>query len=88
MYFFVDLKDQAITAHSSLANAAKTAHIKLTGQPLPQGVDPVHEVKKLFDGNGILLNISGAFESIENSEGKAAQELAGDFKRAVDRFYE
>ena len=86
MYFFVDIKDQTITARPSLGAAAKVA-IEKIGGVLPKGTDPVKTASALLGDRGLLLNLSGAFESIAESEGIAAQELATQYREALDTYH-
>lgn len=87
MYFNVDSADLTITAHKSLGDAARAALKKLSVD-LPPGKDPVKLAKKAAGNRLVMLNASGAFESIANSDNLAAQELAADFKTALDKLYE
>lgn len=87
MYFFVDTEDKSVTAFQKLSVAAKAALEKI-GVDYPSGGDPVAIANEHLGDRGILLNISGAFEAIEDSEGEAAQELAHDFRVAINAFYE
>lgn len=85
MYFFVDSKDQSIIAFGTLGEAARAAFLKVTGCDMPDGIDPVSAANKELGDRGALLNISAAFESVEESE--EAQELAKSFRVAVNRYY-
>ena len=86
MYFLIDSKDQEVTAHKNNGLAARSALNKLNITP-PAGADPVKAANDVMGDRMAILNISGAFDAISNSDDRAAQELAGDFKRAVDGLY-
>lgn len=86
MYFNVDSSDRTITAHKSLGDAARAALKKLNVE-LPANADPVKLAKNAAGDRLVMLNTSGAFESIAHSDDRAAQELAEDFKNALDKLY-
>lgn len=86
MYFIVDSADRAITAHKSLGDAARAALKKLNVE-LPANADPVKLAKQVAGDRLVMLNASGAFDAIAHSDDRAAQELAADFKAALDKLY-
>ncbi len=87
MYFFIDTADQHVSAHKTMGDAARAA-LKKLNKTIPSGADPVKPAKAALVDRGVLLNLSGAFASIAQSEGQAAQELAQDFEQAVTALYE
>lgn len=87
MFFLVDTKMQAVTAHKKLGEAARHA-LALAVVPLSEGADPVKAFNQLEGQRFVILNLSGAFESISDSDDQAAQELAKQFQHAVDTLYE
>jgi hypothetical protein len=86
MYFTADSKDQKITAHKSLGEAAK-AVLKKLNIKLSTGEDPVKIAREHAGDRLIMLNTSSAFESIANSDDQAAQELAASYKAAIDKMF-
>jgi len=86
MYFTADSKDQEITAHKSLGEAAK-AVLKKINVKLPAGADPVKLAREHAGDRLVMLNTSSAFESIANSDDQAAQELAASYKAAIDKLF-
>lgn len=86
MYFTADSKDQKITAHKSLGEAAK-AILKKLNISLPAGADPVKLAREHAGDRLIMLNTSSAFESIADSDDQAAQELAAKYKAAIDKMF-
>ena len=86
MFFYVDVATQKVSAFKKLSEAARFG-LSIIGEQCPAGCDPVKLANEKLKDNGLLLNISGAFESIAESEGPAAQELANDFKAAIDNYY-
>ena len=86
MYFYIDLKQQTVKAFFKQGMAARYG-LELFGAPLPAGDDPVKKANKVIEGRGLIVGLSGAFESIAESGDAAAQELAADFARAVDELY-
>lgn len=86
MYFLIDSQDQAITAHKSMGAAARTL-LNTVGASLERGVDPVKRANELAGDRLIMLNLSGAFDAISQSDDTAAQELAAGFKMAIDEMY-
>ena len=87
MYFFVDAATNEIDAFQKLSVAAKTA-LKVLEVDCPAGADPVKLANEKLGERGVLLNVSGAFEAISESDDRAAQELALKFKEALDKYYE
>jgi len=86
MYFNVDSADRTITAHKSLGDAARTVLKKLNVE-LADNADPVKLAKEAAGDRLVMLNASGAFDAIAHSDDRAAQELAADFKTALDKLY-
>ena len=87
MYFFIDTKDQTIKAFYKMGDAARFALDKI-GHPLPVNSAPVKVFHDQYKDSAAILNLSAAFESISESEEPAATELAEQFKRAVDDYYQ
>jgi hypothetical protein len=87
MYFFADSKDQTVVAFLSMGAAAK-AVLKKLNVTLSPGTDPVKLAQEELGDRGWILNLSGAFEAIAESDDQAAQELASQFKQAVEQYYE
>lgn len=87
MYFYIDLKSQTVKAFFKLGVASKYA-LGLFGAPLAAGEDPVKKARGVIEGQGLIVSLTGAFESIAESDDTAAQELAADFARAVDELYD
>jgi hypothetical protein len=87
MFFFIDRFDQVQTveAFPSLEKLARHVLGKL-GVSLELGVDPVTLAQKNLGNRGRVVNLSGAFKMIANTEGQAAQELALQFQQALDRY--
>lgn len=86
MYFAIDTKTQSVIGYKTLGEAARGA-IKGLGEKF-EGDDPVALFHKVnLDSRYVLLNLSGAFEAISESDDLAAQELAVSFKLAVDNYY-
>ena len=85
MYFYIDLKSQTVKAFFKCGVASKYA-LGLLGVPLAAGEGPV-KVRGAIEGRGLIVSLSGAFESIAESGDTAAQELAAGFARAVDELY-
>jgi hypothetical protein len=87
MYFTVDTANQSVIASRSLGAAARVALKKLS-VPYLQGDDHVALFRQVNpDERFALLNLSGAFESVSESDDQAAQELAASFKQAIDHYY-
>lgn len=86
MYFLVDSKTQTVTAYKKLGDAVRTALATLN-VTLKQDSDPVKIFNELKSERFAALNLASAFESISESDDKAAQELAKQFQQAVDSFY-
>lgn len=72
-------------AFSKRGEAARAALTKL-GIDVPFG-DPVKPAMEALGDRGVILNLARAFESIELSDDKAAQELAGQFREAVNNHF-
>jgi hypothetical protein len=87
MYYFIDSKDQSVTAYPDLGKAARAAIAKLN-ETIQPGDDPVKAARTLLNDRGIITNLSGAFDSIAASDDTAAQELAADFRDATNAFFE
>ena len=85
MYVYIDLKNQAVKDPLKRGVASKYA-LGLLGVPLAAGEGPV-KVRGAIEGRGLIVSLSGAFESIAESGDTAAQELAAGFARAVDELY-
>ena len=87
MYFLTDAKNKQITAFEKMGYAARYV-FHITNRPRTD--NPVNDVMKLpeYGDRFLIMSTSDAFEAIENSDNEAAQELARDFKKAVDKFYE
>ena len=87
MYFLIDAETQTITAFGKMGAAAREG-LSLAGED-PKNPDPVNAFMDCeeYGDRFCILHQGGAFEAIEQSEGAAAQELAGQFKRAVDDYY-
>ncbi len=87
MFFFVDRFDQVQTVEA-FPNLEKLARYVLgkLGVSLELGTDPITLAQKNLGNRGRVVNISGAFKLIANTEGQAAQELALQFQQAVDRY--
>ena len=86
MYAYIDLKNQAVKDSLKRGVASKYA-LGLLGAPLTAGEDPVKKVRGAIEGRGLIVSLSGAFESIAESGDTTAQELAAGFARAVDELY-
>ena len=88
MYFLVDTKSQTIKAFAKMGNAARFI-LNLMGIE-PNQPDPVKQLSdnNYFSDRFLVVNLAGAFESIAESDNKAAQELAEQYKRAVNEYYE
>lgn len=86
MIFFIDTEDQAVTAHKKMGDAAHAVIDKMNVS-FSTGSDPVKVAFDALGNRGVLLNLSQAFESIAQSDDKAAQELAQQMKQAVDELY-
>lgn len=87
MYFFIDSADQTVTAFPKIIPAACCALEKIGIKPELSG-DVIKQFWQIYSDRGVIVNLSGAFECIAQSEGKAAIELAEQFKEAVDRLYD
>ena len=87
MYFYIDLKSQTVKAFFKCGVAPKYA-LGLFGVPLTAGEDPVKKARGVIEGRGLIVSLSGAFESIAESGDTAAQELAADFAKAVNELYD
>jgi hypothetical protein len=86
MNFLVDSKDQSIFAYKSRGLACR-ALLKKCGVDVLPGDDPVKMAKEKTSDRFIILNLSGAFEAISESDDRAAQELATSFKKAIDAVF-
>ncbi|CAH6980549.1 conserved hypothetical protein [Vibrio chagasii] len=86
MYFIVDTKTQDVKAYGKQGDAARAA-LALLNVSTGQGKDPVKAFRELNSDAVAVLNLSDAFESVEQSDNHAAQELARSFKEAVEAFY-
>lgn len=86
MYFFIDTLDQSVVACKTLGNAARAA-LKKLNVPLAKEADPVKTANQALGDRGVLLNLSGMFEAIAESEGIAAQELAQQCNQAIEALY-
>ena len=86
MYFFIDSADRSVTAFHKIGIAAHAALEKLNKE-CPTGGDPVQFANTALVGRGVLVNLSGAFEAIADSDDIAAQELALQCKEAIDSLY-
>ena len=67
--------------------AAAKAVLKKLNVTLSSGADPVKLAQETLGYRGWILNLSGAFEAISESDDQAAQELALQFKQAVEQYY-
>lgn len=86
MYFFVNGKDKTVTCYKS-KSAAATAGLGLIDVSVPHGADPVMLANQRLGDSVVIINVSAAFESVSMSDDYAAQELAGDFHRAIEAYY-
>ena len=86
MFFFIDKFDtmQTVEVFPSLNKLAIYVLGKL-GISIELGVDPVQLAQKNLGNRGTVVTLSGAFKIIANTEGEAAQELAMQFHRALER---
>lgn len=87
MIFVIDTLDQTVVARHKRGDAARFVIDKL-GAKLEPGEDPVKKALLLSGDRMAMLNLSGAFESISESDNKIAQALATDMKKAVDQLYD
>jgi len=87
MFFFLDKFDkiQTVEVFPSLDKLARHVLSKL-GVSIELGADPINLAKKSLGNRGRVLNLAGAFNLIANTEDKLAQELALEFKQALDRY--
>ena len=87
MFFFIDSFDniRTVEAFPSLDKLAKHVLAKL-GVSIELGADPIQLAKKSLGQRGKVVNVGGAFKLIANSEDKVAQELALEFKLAIERY--
>ena len=86
MYFFVDSLDQSVIAFATMGNAAKHVLSKM-GAGLNAGDDPVKKANECLGDRGVILNLSGVFDSIAKSDNQAAQELAKQYGEAVEQYF-
>lgn len=87
MYFLIDAADHSVTAFKKNGDAARAALRKMDVS-IKQGEDPVALSKDILNDRMVILNLSGAFESISESDDGAAQELAAGMKSAIDALYQ
>lgn len=87
MFFFIDSFDkiQSVEVFPTLDKLAHHVLSKL-GVSIELGADPIQLAKNSLGQRGKVVNLAGAFKLIANSEDKVAQELASDFKVAVERY--
>jgi hypothetical protein len=86
MRLFIDSEDRTIVCFATNRDAAR-AVLKKLGLPASNQEDPVKAALNALGTRGAIINISQAFEAIEHSEDRAAQELAQQMKEAVNSFY-
>lgn len=86
MNFLIDTLSQEITAHKSMAHAGRAA-LKLIDVEPGAGDDPVKKAFELLGDRIMITNLSGAFDSIIQSDPDLREELAIKFKKAVDQSY-
>ena len=87
MYFLFDTQDLTAQAYKSRGAACRVALDKL-GVKMALGQDPVQLANQKMGDRMVVLTLSGAFESISDSDDGRAQELASKFKAAIDQYYE
>ncbi len=87
MFFFIDSfdKHRKVEVFPSLDKLARHVLAKL-GVSIELGADPIQLAKSNLGQRGKVLNLAGAFKLIANSKDKVAQELALEFKIAVERY--
>ena len=70
-----------------MGNAARSVLESMNQKP--NQPDPVKQLAEnnYFSERFLILNLAGAFESVADSEGQAAQELAEQYRSAVDDYY-
>ena len=87
MFFFIDSFDkfQSVEIFPTLDKLARHVLSKL-GVSIELGADPIQLAKNSLGQRGKVVNLAGAFKLIANSEDKVAQELAHEFKVAVELY--
>ena len=84
MFFFVDSFDQSVEVFGNLETLAKHVLSKL-GVSVELGTDPIKQAQKSLGKRGRVVTVAAAFGMIAECEDKKAQELAHQFKDALDR---
>ncbi len=87
MFFFIDSFDkiQPIESFPTLEKLARHVLSKL-GVSIELGADPIQLAKKSLGQRGKVLTLAGAFKLIASTEDEKAQQLAEEFKLAVERY--